>query len=96
MPRKKDQNSSQKVRVMTYTMQPEVVEALEEIIKLEGHSTIHKAINACILQRQKMREASDELEKQLISVQNSKLSIEIQLTKLAQFQAFLAKHTKTI
>lgn len=95
MPIKKYPNASQKGRVMTYTMQPEVVEALEKIIKLEGHSTMHKAINACILQRQKMREASDDLENKLRSVQNSKESIESHLTKLSQFNEFLSKHTKT-
>jgi hypothetical protein len=93
MPRKKKVDIQTKS--IAYNMQPDVYEALEEIMKKEGHTTMHKAINACILQRKTIREALKKNEDELHKSLNDNHSIKEVIASLVGALRVMDKYTKT-
>jgi hypothetical protein len=93
MPRKKQ--ITPLAKVMTYQIKQDVMNAIECIQKREpGLNTIHKVIDYCILNHDRLVELLRKEESEALKLHRSKIAIETELTKLAQFQSFLQKHTK--
>jgi len=82
-------------KVISYTMQPDVRESLEEIMKIEGHATMHKAINACILQRKTMREAISETQDECTRLIQELYDSKLMVKEFIKSLRLLDKHTKT-
>lgn len=62
-------------------MPPDVVEALELIMKEEGINTMTKAINSSILQRKMMRESIREEEAAALKLNNENLDMRDTITR---------------
>jgi hypothetical protein len=83
-------------KVMSYQIKEDVLNALQALMQREhGLNTMHKAIDYCILNHDKLVELLRKEEADALRLHRSKTTIEAELTKLAQFNDFLKKHTKT-
>lgn len=81
-------------KIISYTMQPDVVEALENIMKSEGINTMHKAINTCILQRTMTLEVNKNIREFALSMQRDLDHYEDAAKDLTSAIKRLSKHTK--
>lgn len=81
-------------KVISYTMQPDVVEALENIMKNEDLNTIHKAINTCILQRAMTLEVNRNLSEVSLQMQRELDHYKDASEDLTSALTRLSKHTK--
>lgn len=95
MRKKKLTTEVNKGKVISYTMQPEVHEALSEIMKSEGINTMHKAINACILQRQTMRDSINQQTLEIQELARDRYRIQSNANNLIHALREMDKHTKT-
>ena len=94
MPRKK--HITPIAKVMSYQIKQDVMNAIKCIHQREpGLNTIHKVIDYCILNHDRIVELLRKEEADALKVHRSKMTIEAELTKLAQFNHFVKKYTKT-
>jgi hypothetical protein len=82
-------------KVMSYIIQPEVMEALEDIMKEQGYKTMSKAITVSVLSHRHLHQRLKEEESAAAKLFHEKMAIESQLTKFVQFLDYVKKHTKT-
>lgn len=81
-------------KVISYTMQPDVVEAIEKIMKDEGRKTIHSAINACVLQRNSIRISLSNREDECIILGNENRELKDLIGSYAMVMEKLMQYTK--
>jgi hypothetical protein len=83
-------------RRFTYQLTKDVSDAIELIMKEEGYNTMTSALNACILERKRLKDALREEEAASNKLQREKNAIEHEMTSFVRFLDYVQKHTKNI